>query len=397
VTWDARVEVETTTLDALIERFGMPAFVKIDVDRAPRRDRLVSLQLVLRRVVATRRGELDERRRADGGSCHASRAAAPRRRLCAPDRAAGAVASLMPRFDAAQVRTYYEQHTARFVALGQRGSLGSIHRALWGPGVTTAEQAFRYIEDRIADRIRQLRPSVAAPHVVDLGCGVGASLVYLAEQLPITGTGITLSPAQARIAARRLEDSGCAGRVRCIVGDYSDLPAGLAPADVAFAIESFVHGSAPDLFFAQCRNLIRPGGLLVICDDFRRPTSHPAAARTLERFRHGWRVNTLLSREELRSLAHDYGFDHEGTTDLTPYVQINRGRDRVVNALLALIGWLPLEDTRLGYLVGGSALQKALAKGWIGFDMASFRRRLDVPSPPGALETVETLETKEPA
>lgn len=32
VTWDARVDVETTTLDALIERFGMPAFVKIDVE-----------------------------------------------------------------------------------------------------------------------------------------------------------------------------------------------------------------------------------------------------------------------------------------------------------------------------------------------------------------------------
>lgn len=32
VTWDARVEVETTTLDALIDRYGMPAFVKIDVE-----------------------------------------------------------------------------------------------------------------------------------------------------------------------------------------------------------------------------------------------------------------------------------------------------------------------------------------------------------------------------
>jgi FkbM family methyltransferase len=32
VRWDARVEVETTTLDALIERFGVPAFVKIDVE-----------------------------------------------------------------------------------------------------------------------------------------------------------------------------------------------------------------------------------------------------------------------------------------------------------------------------------------------------------------------------
>lgn len=34
VRWDRRVEVETTTLDALIARFGRPAFVKIDVEGA---------------------------------------------------------------------------------------------------------------------------------------------------------------------------------------------------------------------------------------------------------------------------------------------------------------------------------------------------------------------------
>lgn len=32
VRWDGRVEVETTTLDALIARFSMPAFAKIDVE-----------------------------------------------------------------------------------------------------------------------------------------------------------------------------------------------------------------------------------------------------------------------------------------------------------------------------------------------------------------------------
>jgi FkbM family methyltransferase len=32
VRWNRRIEVETTTLDCLIERFGVPAFVKIDVE-----------------------------------------------------------------------------------------------------------------------------------------------------------------------------------------------------------------------------------------------------------------------------------------------------------------------------------------------------------------------------
>jgi hypothetical protein len=34
VRWERRIDVDVTTLDALIERYGMPAFVKIDVEGA---------------------------------------------------------------------------------------------------------------------------------------------------------------------------------------------------------------------------------------------------------------------------------------------------------------------------------------------------------------------------
>jgi SAM-dependent methyltransferase len=280
----------------------------------------------------------------------------------------------MPRFDAADLRRYYDRHTPAFVAFGQRGSGGAIHRAVWGPGVHSRRDAFRYVEDRIADAVSRLVPSVGHPHIVDLGCGVGASLCYLAERLPIRGTGITVSPVQARLAAERIRQGGHADRVRCVVGDYNDLPPGLDPADLAYAIESFVHGAAPDRFFAECRRVVRPGGALLICDDFRRPTGDPAAARAIERFRRGWHVNTLLRPEELRTLARDAGFEHESTSDLSSYLELGRARDRAADLLLALARWLPWTPARLDYLLGGSALQTCLAHGWIGYDLVVFRR-----------------------
>src|SRR3954454_6951048 len=96
-----------------------------------------------------------------------------------------------PRFDTDQVGRYYDRNTPSFVALGQGGSVGAIHRAVWGPGTTTREQAFHFVEDRIAAVVRGVGSAVGPPHVVDLGCGVGASLCYLAAMLPITGTGVT--------------------------------------------------------------------------------------------------------------------------------------------------------------------------------------------------------------
>lgn len=280
----------------------------------------------------------------------------------------------MPRFDAGQVRRYYDHQTSAFLAFGQGGRAGSIHRAVWGPGVRDRAQAFHYVEDQIAELIPHVPRASETTHVIDLGCGVGGSLCYIAERLPIRGTGITLSPVQAALASERVRKAGLSDRVVCLEGDYNDLPDGIGPADAAYAIESFVHGPAPERFFAQCSKIIRPGGVLAICDDVRRPIGDPDATPTIERFCEGWHINTLLRSDELVSLARESGFDHESTVDLSPYLEIGRARDRAIDGLIGLFGWFPLEGTRLHHLLGGTALQTCLARGWIGYELALFRR-----------------------
>lgn len=277
------------------------------------------------------------------------------------------------RFDPAHVRRYYDRHTATFLRYGQGGGAGAIHRAVWGPGVESREAAFHYVEDCIADRLRDALPAGTEPSVVDLGCGVGGSLCYLAGRLPIRGAGVTLSPLQARLATARIRAAGLHDRIRCLEGDYADPGLALPAADLAYAIESFVHGPDPAGFFAQCARVVRPGGLLLICDDVRRAGGDAAAHRTIERFRRGWRINTLLDREALRALAAEAGFEHRSTHDLTPFLETGRPRDRAIGLLAALVGWLPI-DARLGHLTGGNALRTCLRRGWIGYDLALFRR-----------------------
>ena len=277
-------------------------------------------------------------------------------------------------FDAADVRRYYDRHTDDFVAYGRGGRVGALHRAVWGPGTDTVDAAFRYVENQILEHLRTLPSGPDPAHVVDLGCGIGASLCYLAGRLPIRGTGITLSPVQVRHAEHRIREAGLADRVVCLEADYCALPEKIPPVDLAYAIESFVHGPDPARFFAECARLIRPDGLLVICDDFRRPGTGPAATRAIERFRRGWHLNTLIDSKDLRTLAKAAGFAHISTLDLTPHLDVGRPRDRAVATFVALFGWLPLDGTRFGHLVGGSALQTCLARGWIGYDLALFRR-----------------------
>ncbi len=290
------------------------------------------------------------------------------------------------RFDPASVRQYYDRHTSRFLAWGQGGDVGAIHRAVWGPGVATREQAFRYVEDRIADQLHELAPHDGNVTVLDLGCGVGATLCSLAGRFPsLRGIGVTLSPIQAREAQRRIDQQGLTDRIHCVEGDFCDLSldlslpplAGGRTADLIYAIESFVHGTNPAFFFIQCARRLRPGGHLVICDDVLGPEHDaPAAARAIERFRRGWRINTLVDRAELRGLAAGGGFAHDSTVDLTPHLELRRPRDRAITILAHTVRWLPL-DGPLGHLTGGAALGSCLQRGWIAYDLAHFRRQND--------------------
>jgi SAM-dependent methyltransferase len=176
---------------------------------------------------------------------------------------------------------------------------------------------------------------------------------------------------QARLAADRAREAGLSERVVCIEASYDDLPPTIPPADLAYAIESFAHAPAPERFFAECGRLVKPGGALVICDDFKRAVVGRRAERTIARFTRGWHLNSLLQPDHVRELASAAGFALESRTDLSPYLERPSFRDRVVDASL---GWLPLDRTPLGPVLGGTALLTCVANGWTGYELMVFRR-----------------------
>ena len=82
----------------------------------------------------------------------------------------------------------------------------------------------------------------------------------------------------------------------------------------------------------------------------------------------------MIGTDLAQSLAHAAGFAHEESTDLTPYLELGRPRDRLIAVAAALARQWPGTATRFGHLIGGSALQRCLRNGWIGHELMVFRR-----------------------
>lgn len=275
----------------------------------------------------------------------------------------------------ARVRRFYNRNTGRFRRFGQGGA--AIHRAVWGPRVVGREQAFSWVEGRIL----ALLSDHAQPRVVDLGCGVGGSLIHLASRRPdLTGDGVTISPAQAAVAGELLERAGLSARVRVREGDFLAPPEGLGGADLVFSIEAFVHGPDPAAYFRVAAGLLRPGGLLVLCDDLLTragAAAPPRAARQIERFRDGWRLASLVTVDEVTRLATAAGLRNIDDDDLTPYLELGRPRDRGVGLLVAVTRPLRLRGEYWASLAGGHALQRCLASDLVGYRLLVFQRAPD--------------------
>ena len=264
-----------------------------------------------------------------------------------------------------RVRRYYDRNSAAFERLGQ--GQASIHRAVWGPGVTTRQQAFHYVDELLLETVS---PGAA---IVDLGCGLGASLLYLASRIDMTGEGLTLSPKQAQRAAELARETK---NVRCREGNYLDVPADLhGSADLTFSIEAFLHSPDADGYFREAARTLRPDGRLVICDDFLTATgAQNTEHRLLKDFRVGWEVGSLLTVEQVRTLANKHGLVLVRDLDLTPHLELRRPRDRWITAVVTLGRVFRPKGEYWRSLLGGDALQRALVRGLLNYRFLEFRR-----------------------
>ena len=273
-----------------------------------------------------------------------------------------------------EIIRYYDSNTARFLKFGHGAGSKAIHRAVWAEGVESRQAAMNYVNSLIAGTIE----CKGAGRVLDIGCGVGGTILYLAERLSAEISGVTISPRQAALGQELLETAGCADRCSILTGDFTDptLSERLAAQyELAYAIEAFLHMPKAEHFFAQAARLLKPGGTLLVCDDFL--SSDPGAEklqRLIRCFKRGWQVQSLYTMHEVRKCAEQQGLQLSEMQDLSPYLELNRPRDLLIRILVGLLGWIPVRTPFWNNLLGGDSLQRLLIRGDIRYLLLRFEK-----------------------
>lgn len=151
------------------------------------------------------------------------------------------------------------------------GPADEIYRRLWQDNVhmgtwTDAGDSLQIAMDR-TNRIMAERAGIQqGTEVLDVGCGYGASAIFLVQEYGCRVVGQNISEKELDLARQRAEEAGVADRATFEYGDFHDIPSPDDSFDVIWSQEAFLHGADKLQILRECKRVLRPTGRLVISD-----------------------------------------------------------------------------------------------------------------------------------
>jgi cyclopropane fatty-acyl-phospholipid synthase-like methyltransferase len=119
--------------------------------------------------------------------------------------------------------------------------------------------------------------------VLDVGCGIGTPARLLAETYGCRVTGISTSAVGIDQATQRARQCGLADRVSFTVADGMANGFPDASFDRVWVLESSHLMPDKEALFSECARVLRPGGILVLCDIMLRRNLEAADIRSKSR------------------------------------------------------------------------------------------------------------------
>jgi tocopherol O-methyltransferase len=253
----------------------------------------------------------------------------------------------------------------------------AMHFGYWDETTRSFTQSLERENAVLAERVG-IGPG---DRVLDAGCGLGGSAIYLARRFGCRVTGITLSQKQADSALRHAERNGVGHLADFRKLDYLATAFADETFDVAWAIESVCHATDKRAFLNEMQRVLRPGGRLVVADGFAtRADYNPREGALMTRWLRGWCVEFLETRDNFLRFLGEAGFVEVAFTDATAHILPSSRRLHVYSApflpVAAVARFLGRGlRTRALNVVAAHHQYRALKQGLWVYGIVSARRR----------------------
>ncbi|MHA1369965.1 MAG: SAM-dependent methyltransferase, partial [Promethearchaeota archaeon] len=166
--------------------------------------------------------------------------------------------------DNREIVEYYDKTTTDYLEGWTNERDLALHYGYWDEKTRSRRDALVRENEIIASLIR-LKPGM---RVLDAGCGLGGTSIWLVKNFDVDVVGISLSEYQIKLARMYAKKQGLSGRVKFLMRDFTSTGFPASCFDAIIAIESYCHALDKEAFIAECFRLLGRPGQLFVADYF---------------------------------------------------------------------------------------------------------------------------------
>jgi len=145
--------------------------------------------------------------------------------------------------------------------------------------------------------------------VLDAGCGVGGTSIYVAEATGAKVEGVTLSEVQLKIARKKTFGSAVAHLLNFSKQDFTKTNFKENTFSKIYGIECICYANKKIDFLNEAYRIMKPGGKISVVDAFLIIENLNAEERNIyTKFIEGWRIPNLSTKDEFKKFLKKAGF-----------------------------------------------------------------------------------------
>lgn len=231
------------------------------------------------------------------------------------------------------IEQYYDNNQFLYSFLWSRNAL---HYGFWGKETKSISEAILNTNRFVGKCLDIKKDDV----ILDAGCGVGGTSIYLTQKYKVKVRGITLSDVQIKIARKNASKTGVSHLVEFSYQDFTETNFEDNSFTKIFGIESICHANNKLDFLKEAFRLLKSEGKIVVVDAFLiKKVMGEKERKAYENFLMGWTVPNLSSKEGFEKDLKEAGFKNINFYDKSKHVKKSSKRMYLLSVVAYPITW----------------------------------------------------------
>lgn len=202
------------------------------------------------------------------------------------------------------IARYYDVSEVHYKQMWDLDRSRSLHYGYWDDTTKNFHEALLNI-NKILSRYANIQPT---DNVLDAGCGIGGSSIWLGKNIGCKVTGISLSAKQVATANALAQKENVNHLVKFEQNDFTSTNYPDGSFDVIWAIESVCHATDKSQFLKEAFRLLKKGGRLIMADFFKKENLAGKDAELIQRWANGWAIDDFATIEKFTTQLNETGF-----------------------------------------------------------------------------------------